>query len=573
MNFNLAHLSFLFFIFISSFIQILFGINLASELFIVISPILFFIFLCHKNNYFPYYFYLIIFLLVVFLFLSFYPPIYDDEFCYPANLPKCFVKFGEYRISEFQTFWSSLYDSSIAISTTFYYFFDHFISLRLVNLITIGFILSIYFHLMNFLKIKIFIQLLFIASILLIPVFASHSIIIKNDLLGGYLLLSSYYFLIFCNSNNFINIKNYDFNYEKVIGLISIALITTIKPVFIIQAIPIIFYFFYLERQNFKKYFLLLLFLFSLFLFPWLYKNYLVFNQPLYPYLIIPFLEFKFLDFNNSDLSYFYLLLYEHHSTLKNYSIVSGNFMGFIGHITHRFGFLLYGIFFSLFFLPNKKYFYFTFFVLLNLFLFSFWEGRYWFGIIFIFIFIFIENFYYHKKYFFMLYIFLVILNVKDSLRAYGGMHFLPAYDYIVKGEEYFMNNRMNMMDNNNLISFINTNALNSNIVIDNCVLFYFDKSINAYSWNQLNLSPFTNVDYDKFIENLSNKNISYLIYAYDSYEKYIHFGFDKDNTINMKKYFSKNINHINQAEKDGYLKYINTFGRSSVYKVINNED
>jgi hypothetical protein len=416
-----------------------------------------------------------------------------------------------------------------------------------------------------------FIILIFILLFITLPVIASHGVILKNDILAALLIPASYYFLY---GKKLLTQKVYrigfiQFSFNKCLGFFSLALLTTIKPVFFITCIPIIIFYFYDNRRYFVSDFFIFSGLILFVSLPWIIRSYISTGQPFFPFIYIPVLGFNFLNYGVDDYLVFKTMMYEHHTSLTNFNIFNGSFTGFLSHFYNRFGYTFFILFFLLFFLKDKKFSILFILIVVNLFLFCFWEGRYWIGLGLLLLVIILDHF---KSLFFIPLLIGIFFNCNEAIKIYKNMHMKPALSYF-KGEEYFLDKHLNMMENNKLIKYLNTYALNTNILIDNGIYFHIDPSVKIYAWNQLNIGPFNNVDYEKFKSNLIEREISYIVYAFDAYKGYIDFGFNSETTTNIKNFFNTNINYIIKLENEGLLKYETTFGRSSIYKVNINDN
>ena len=503
--------------------------------------------------------------------LCFFPAKWDDEFAYPAHLPIVYVENGELFISIYQSFFSGLFDSAISASTSLFYVFESTFLLRFFNLIIV-FLISCFFSKLFFdLKINKKQQFIFWLTIFSIPIFSAKLLIIKNDMFGAYLILSIFYFLIYLKSYK----NTYLFDKFRLIGYSCFALLTTIKPVFLISAIPILFYYIYLIYLNDKNLTkivinLLLLFFISLFFIsPWIYRSYFYTGQPFFPYINLPFFDFNFNNSGKDDLDFFMNAMKVHHSVFKDWNFLNGTLFGFFSIILKSFSYIYFFSIFSLFFVKNKTSFYFTLLMLVYLFLFCFWTGRYWIGIILVVTFILFQNFHNLKPLIKKFFYILLPINLIGASFIYFKIFLFPSFTYLFYGADTFLNVHVGMLENDKLINYLNENAKNSTILIDNLILAHLDKSISKYSWNQLNIHPFNNRKYPEFKQAIYDNKIKYIIFAHDSWSGYLKAGAIFDKGLLIKSYFENNYKNLIQLEEDGIAEYRFTFGRSSVYEIV----
>ena len=580
------HLSILVFSIISSYIQIYLGVS--ASLTILALAITFIIvrnMTCTENK--DLYFSNIksfLFPLIITLFffaISVFPPIYDDEFSYVATLPKLYNELGKIQYISSFGIWTTLYQSYESVLTAFKSLGENLLPLRAFNLLILFGIFLVFESRLNQ-KLNFYHKIFLRSLILSIPVLALNGLILKNDIFAGYCILLAVNYL-FYEKQSFKN---------ETIGIIALAVLGTLKPIFYTDGLIIAFFYFFTKRNQVfevnKKTYLKLFCLITIAVAPWALKNLIELNQPFFPLLKIPFFSFSLSEFN-ANYGIFKVMFEESFLSLKNFSYSSGDSLWFIKNILNRFGsiylaILLYGIYKY----KNVRA-YLNIILLVSIYCISLWELRYHIGVVlaaYLFLFEYYEdiskNLYRYIKTFKkpLLYIPLVFLifflfsPYKNAFAIYKHFYISPALYFYKTGYDEFVQKYMSMRQNNDLIIFLNTNAKNSNIYIDNSIFYYLDKSINYYWLNILNMSLIPS-DYIQFKNLLKERRIKYIVYDMNSLKGLVDFGWEKNKMPNIVKFYQQYHDFITMLEAEKKVKFITKFSdpeaihETSIYEVI----
>ena len=580
------HLSILVFSIISSYIQIYLGVS--ASLTILALAITFIIvrnMTCTENK--DLYFSNIksfLFPLIITLFffaISVFPPIYDDEFSYVATLPKLYNELGKIQYISSFGIWTTLYQSYESVLTAFKSLGENLLPLRAFNLLILFGIFLVFESRLNQ-KLNFYHKIFLRSLILSIPVLALNGLILKNDIFAGYCILLAVNYL-FYEKQSFKN---------ETIGIIALAVLGTLKPIFYTDGLIIAFFYFFTKRNQVfevnKKTYLKLFCLITIAVAPWALKNLIELNQPFFPLLKIPFFSFSLSEFN-ANYGIFKVMFEEYSLSLKNFSYSSGDSLWFIKNILNRFGsiylaILLYGIYKY----KNVRA-YLNIILLVSIYCISLWELRYHIGVVlaaYLFLFEYYEdiskNLYRYIKTFKkpLLYIPLVFLifflfsPYKNAFAIYKHLYISPALYFYKTGYDEFVQKYMSMRQNNDLIIFLNTNAKNSNIYIDNSIFYYLDKSINYYWLNILNMSLIPS-DYIQFKNLLKERRIKYIVYDMNSLKGLVDFGWEKNKMPNIVKFYQQYHDFITMLEAEKKVKFITKFSdpeaihETSIYEVI----
>jgi hypothetical protein len=580
------HLSILVFSIISSYIQIYLGVSASltivalASTFIIVRNMT-----CTENK--DLYFSnikLFLFPLVITLFffsVSVFPPIYDDEFSYVATLPKLYNELGRIQYISSFGIWTTLYQSYESVLTAFRSIGENRIPLRGFNLLILLGIFLIFECRLNQ-KLNFYNKIFLRSLILSIPVLALNGLILKNDIFAGYCILLAVNYLFYEKQDS----KN------ENIGFIALAVLATLKPIFFTDGLVIaLLYFFTKKNQVFevnKKTYLKFFCLIAIAFAPWALKNLLELNQPFFPLLKIPFLSFSLSEFN-VNYGIFKAMFEESIFGLKNFSYSSGDSLWFIKNIFNRFGsiylaILLYGIYKY----KNVRA-YLNIILLVSIYCISLWELRYHIGVVLaahLFLFEYYEdiskNLYRYIKTFkkplsyipLVFLIFFLFSHYKNAFAIYKHFYISPSLYFYKSGYDEFVQKYMSMRQNNDLIIFLNANAKNSNIYIDNSIFYYLDKSINYYWLSTLNISLIPR-DYIQFKNLLIERRIKYIVYDMNSLKGYVDFGWEKNKIPNIVNFFQQYHDFITMLEAEKKVKFITKFSdpeaihETSIYEVM----
>lgn len=486
---------------------------------------------------------ILILLFLVLWTISRFPPIYDDEFAYVATLPRIYCDIGKIKSLDNIGFFSYIYQGYESGLTVFECLKGDINSLRLFNILILVSIFSIFIE-----KNKSYLSIL---VVLTAPIIASNGLILKNDILAGYLLLAGFYFLFFKK-------ENYIF-----LGFSSLILLGTLKPIFILDAIPIVIIYAYtnfeIVRKNYKTISLITL----LTILPWVIKNYLEFGEPLFPILELPGFDLDYKIIPREIFLNYTNLIKENFYGINNFSLLNGSTIDFIHQLFKRFGYLYIAVLAYSIFTIKKVKSLINIVLIISVYLFSLWELRYHIGIVLIaLLYINMDNIY---KY---LLIMISLPGIIDSGRIFNSMYVQKSQYYFLNGYQDFKVKYMAMNDNNELINFLNKNSNNKTIIIDNSIFYYLDKSINYYWIGPTNLIKFNNLDFDNFSKLLHSKNIKYIVLADDSIQGYYRFGYSLDKIPNTINYYEKLESNISLLLNKNNIKYVAKYGRSVVYEV-----
>lgn len=579
------HLSILVFSIISSYIQIYLGVGaFLTIIALVISFIIVRNLTCTENKEFFLNKKLYVFPLIITLFffaISVFPPIYDDEFAYVATLPKLYNELG--RIQYIPSFgsWTSLYQSYESVLTAFRSLGENLLPLRAFNLLILFGIFLVFEYKLNH-KLNFYHKFFLRSLILSIPVLALNGLILKNDIFAGYCILLAVNYLFY----EIQNTKN------ENIGILALAILGTLKPIFITDVLVIASFYFFTKRElgfTVNKQILLKFFCFyTIASAPWLLKNFIELNQPFFPMFKIPFLNFSLSEFNN-NYDIYKAMLREIIFGLNNFSFSSGDLLWFIKNLHNRFGdiyiaIIVYGI---LRYRNIKAHL--NTFLLLSIVTFSLWELRYHIGVVLV-AYLFLYDRYedvsksiycnirpYKKIYLCAPFILLIVIlasQYKKGFAVYRNFYLVPSLYFYINGYENFFQKYMSMRQNNDLIKFLNTNAKNSNIYIDNSIFYYLDKSINYYWISILNMSMIPG-DFNHLESLLYERKIKYIIYDMNTMKGYTNYGYLQNKTPNIANFYQQYANFILKLEAQKKVKFITKFSDSeaihetSIYEVI----
>ncbi len=580
------HLSILVFSIISSYTQIYLGIS-ASLTFLALASTFIIVrnMTCTEKKYlYSSNIKLFLFPLIITLFffvISVFPPIYDDEFSYVATLPKLYNELGKIQYISSFGIWSSLYQSYESVLTAFMSLGKNLLPLRTFNLLILFGIFLVFESRINQ-KLNFFHKLFLRSLILSIPLLALNGLILKNDIFAGYCILLAVNYLFYEKQDS----------QNETIGIIALAILGTLKPIFYTDGLVIAFFYFFIKRKKSfnvnKTIFLKFFYIFSIANAPWLLKNLLELNQPFFPLYKIPYLNFSLSEFNvHYDIykAMFSELIYG----LKNFSYSNGDLSWFIKNTLNRFGSVYLAILlFGIFKFKNVRA-YLNVTLLVSIFSFSLWELRYHIGVVlaaYLFLIEYYEdlsNYVYRNKKFlknifsYISVLFLVIILVsqyKNAFKVYKHFYISPSIYYYRSGYDEFVQKYMSMRQNNDLINFLNTNAKNSNIYIDNSIFYYLDNSIHYYWLNTTNMSMIpTNIN--NFKNLLYERKIKYIVYDMNTLKGLIDYGWKKDKIPNIVKFYQQYNDYITILESEKKVKFITKFSdpeaihETSIYEVL----
>ena len=580
------HLSILVFSVISSYIQIYLGVSASltivalASTFIIVRNMT-----CTENK--DLYFSNIksfLFPLAITLFffaISVFPPIYDDEFSYVATLPKLYNELGKIQYISSFGIWTTLYQSYESVLTAFKSLGENLLPLRAFNLLILFGIFLVFESRFNQ-KLN-FCHKLFLRSLILsIPILALNGLILKNDIFAGYCILLAVNYL-FYEKQSFKN---------ETIGILALAILGTLKPIFYTDGLVIAFFYFFIKRKKGfnvnKTIFLKFFYIFSIANAPWLLKNLLELNQPFFPLYKIPYLNFSLSEFNDHYNIYktmFSELIYG----LKNFSYSNGDLSWFVKNILNRFGSVYLAILLVGIFKFKNARAYLNITLLVSIFSFSLWELRYHIGVVLAAYLFLIEYYKDLSNYVYrnikslkntFSYVSLVLLMIilvpqyNNALRVYKHFYVDPSIYYYRSGYEEFVQKYMSMRQNNELINFLNANAKNSNIYIDNSIFYYLDNSIHYYWLNTTNMSMIPG-DYYQFKNLLYERKIKYIVYDMNTLKGLTDFGWKKDKIPNIVKFYQQYHDFITMLEAEKKVKFITKFSdpeaihETSIYEVI----
>jgi hypothetical protein len=526
------------FVILSSYLNIYIGINYYL-LIISFFSIILFIIINYKNVKLNFIF-LIITALVLWL-ISLFTPLYDDEFGYVTGLVKQYCLNEKVSASENIGFFSYLYngyESSVAN----FYCIDNLYLLRIFNIIIIIAIIAIFLD--NFKNKKQ-------AFILLaLPVLVTNGLILKNDILAAYLILSLYYFIE----------KN-----KKINASLSFSVLTTLKPIFIIDASLILLIYFLYNKEKVLYLVKHILIFTAVSLFPWVHLNYNQFGQPFFPYLNLPFFSLSFFYFDYNSFSDYKILISEQFYSLNNFSILAGNILIYFKNILFKFGliYIIIWIYACKNFkcdVTNKII---VLLPILILFL-SLWEPRYHIGIALIALLSF-------EKYFrtvSVIKLTLIFQLIFCSFLLFR-MYISKSLYFNINGQEVFKIKYLKINDNFKIINFLNNNLdSNDGIIIDNSLFYYLNT--NKYYWlNTTSLNKLNNTSYLNYINFINEKNIKYLVIYHDALKGYERFGYSMNKIPATTKFYNDINNILLSLEMNGVIKKITILERNIIYEVI----
>ena len=488
---------------ISAYIQIYIGTGFQESVFILVISAVFTFFTIRfffKNKVF-FNFKISIFLIVIFFILwafSLFPPIYDDEFAYVATLPLLYCRQGILSSLENVGFFSYLYQSYESGLTVLECLNLGINTLRVFNIFIIIAIISIFIEKNNN---KLHASLILLA----LPVLFTNGLILKNDILGAYFILSSCYFL-FYKSQRF-----------QIIGFASIINLLVLKPILILDAIPILICYYRLNNKitsiKYRQIFIILI----LITFQWILKNFNEFGQPFFP--MINLVGFSL---NNENITIdiyndYKILIKETYFGLKNFSFNNGYLLDFIIKISEKFGYLyIIVLLYSLYNYKNTMS-QLNIILIVNIYFFSLWELRYHMGVALI-SFLYINLKEINK----LILALIIILSGINSFKILNTMYIQKSIYYYQFGLEAFKIKYMSMNENNKIIDFLNDKAKfqnQVNILADNSVFYYLDKNIKYFWFGPINLNEFNNIEYNSFKALLDSKSINYILYFDDIIE------------------------------------------------------
>jgi hypothetical protein len=390
---------------------------------------------------------------------------------------------------------------------------------------------------------------------------------------------------------NYLFYEKQDFKNETI-GIIALAILGTLKPIFYTDGLVIAFFYFFTKRKkgfNVNKIiFLRFFYIFTIANAPWLIKNLLELNQPLFPLFKIPYLNFSLTEFNVNYDSYkamFDELIYG----LKNFSYSNGDSLWFIKNTLNRFGSVYLAILlFGIFKFKNARA-YLNITLLVSIFSFSLWELRYHIGVVlaaYLFLIEYYEdlsNYIYCKvktlknifSYFPLVFLIIILASqYKNAFAVYKHFYISPSIYYYQSGYEEFVQKYMSMRQNNDLINFLNTNAKNTNIYIDNSIFYYLDNSIHYYWLNTTNISMIPS-DFNQLKKLLYERKIKYIVYDMNTLKGLIDYGWRKEKIPNIANFYQQYHDFITRLEAEKKVKFITKFSdpeaihETSIYEVL----